>query len=170
MVAADRRADAVLELEDDALGALLADARHPGERLDVLGGDRAAYVVGAHHRDDRLGDLGADAGGGLHDLEDLLLVLVEEAEDRQAVLAHDHAGGQRRGPADAQGGERAGGAHQLEADAAHLEHGAVERDGGDLAADEGDHRVLTVVFLWCGAGLRGRGLEPGAAPSRATRG
>ena len=38
---ADRRADAVLELEDHPLGALLADAGHPGQRLDVLRGDRA---------------------------------------------------------------------------------------------------------------------------------
>ena len=61
MVAAGGRADAVLELEDDALRALLADARDAGQRLDVLGRDGAAYVVGAHHRDDRLGDLRADA-------------------------------------------------------------------------------------------------------------
>ena len=30
-----------------------------------------------------------------------------------------------------------------QADTAHLEHGAVEGEGGDLTADEGDHRVLT---------------------------
>src|SRR6478736_5913287 len=130
VVHAHRRADAVLELEDDALGTLLPDPRDPGQRLDVLGRDGTAHVVGAHHRDDRLRDLGADAGRGLDDLEDLLLVLVEEAEDRQAVLAHDHAGGQRRGPADAERGEGAGRAHQLEADAADLEDGTGQGDGG----------------------------------------
>ena len=61
----------------------------------------------------------------------------------KAQDAHDHAGGQRRGRADAERGEGAGRAHQLEADAADLEDGAGEGDGGDLAADEGDHRVLT---------------------------
>ena len=39
---ADRGADPVLELEDDPLGALLADAGHRGQRLDVVAGDRAA--------------------------------------------------------------------------------------------------------------------------------
>src|SRR6478736_4584728 len=173
VVHADRRADAVLELEDDALGALLTDPRDAGQGLDVLGRDGAAYVVGGHHRDDRLRDLGADPGRGLDDLEDGLLVVVEEPEDRQAVLAHDHAGGQRGGLADAERGEGARGAHQLQPDAADLEDGAGQGDGGDLAADEGDHRFLI------GSASGGRGPVPGpvprrpragCAPSRARRG
>ena len=76
------------------------------------------------------------------------------------------------GLADAQRGEGAGRAHQLEADAADLEDGAGQGDGGDLAADEGDHRVLIGV-CFCGAGLArpGRGgLDAGVGASRARRG
>ena len=101
-----------LELEDDPLRALLPDAGDPGQRLDVLGGHRGPQVVGGEHGEHRLGQLGADAGGGLEQLEAGLLVVVEEAEQGQRVLADDHAGRQRRLVPGAQGGQRVGGAHR----------------------------------------------------------
>ena len=92
--AAGGRADPVLELEDDPLGALLADAGHRGQRLDVLAGHRAAQLVGRVHREHRLRQLGTDPARGLQQLEDRLLVVVGEAEQGQRVLAHHHAGRQ----------------------------------------------------------------------------
>ena len=65
-----RRPDPVTELEDDPLGALLPDARDPGQRLDVVGGDGAAQVVGAEHRQHRLGELGPHPRRRLDQLED----------------------------------------------------------------------------------------------------
>ncbi len=56
---AGRHADPVLELEDDPLRALLADARHAGQRRDVPRRDRPAQLVGREHRQHRLGQLGA---------------------------------------------------------------------------------------------------------------
>ena len=106
----DGSAEPVLELEDDALGALLADAGHPGQRLGVVGGDRHAQVVGRQARRGSPAPAWGRPRGGLHELEDHLLVVVEEAEEGQGVLAHDHARGQRRGLADPQRGERARGA------------------------------------------------------------
>ena len=91
--------DPVLELEDDPLGALLADPRHRGQRLDVLAGDRTAQRIGRQHGQHRLGELGTDTAGRLHQLEDGLLVVVEEAEQRQRLLAHHHAGRQGGGGA-----------------------------------------------------------------------
>ena len=136
----DGRADPVLELEDDPLGALLADAGHRGQGAHVVTGDRAAYGVRREDGEHRLGQLRADAAGGLDQLEDLLLVVVGEAEQGQGVLADHHRGRQRRGLAGAQGRQRVRRAHQLQADAAHLEDGAGQGEGGDLAADERDHR------------------------------
>ena len=78
-------------------------------------------VSGLWHGQHRLGELGADAAGGLQQLEGLLLVVVGEAEQGQGVLADHQARRQRGLGADAQGGERVGGALQLQADAADLE-------------------------------------------------
>src|SRR6478609_3740017 len=144
-------AEPVLQLEDDPLRPLLADAGDPREGLGVVGGDGHAQLVGREAGQDGLRQLGADPGRGLHELEADLLVLIEEAEDGQRVLADDHARGQGGGLAGAQGGERAGGAHELEADATHVEHGAVERDGGNLAADERDHRDPPRDWPWAAA-------------------
>ena len=52
-------------------GALLADARHLAQRVEVFGGDRAADVVGSVHGEHGLREPRADAGGGLQRLEDL---------------------------------------------------------------------------------------------------
>ena len=48
-------ADPVAQLQHQPLGALLADARHPGQRGDVAVGDRPAHHVGRVHREHRLG-------------------------------------------------------------------------------------------------------------------
>ena len=124
-------ADPVLELEDDPLGALLADAGHLGQRLDVLGGDRAAQVVGREHGEHRLGELRADAGRGLDELED--------RSSRRRRRSRRGSASPRGRPcwsaawprAGAQRGQRAGRAHELEADAADLEDRAGQGDGGD---------------------------------------
>ena len=63
--AVDRRADPVLELDDDPLRALAADAGHGGERGVVLAGDRLAEPVGRQHGEHRLRHLRADTAGGL---------------------------------------------------------------------------------------------------------
>ena len=71
----------------------------PGTVVSVLTSSAATArrsVVGREHGEHRLGQLGPDPAGGLDELEDRLLVVVEEAEQRQRVLAHDHAGRQRR--------------------------------------------------------------------------
>ena len=56
-----RRADPVLELEDDPLRALLADAGHTGQRLDVVAGDRDTQPVRREYGEHRLSQLGPDA-------------------------------------------------------------------------------------------------------------
>ena len=86
----------VLELEHHALRALAADAGHQAQRGEVLGGQRAADGVGRVHGEHRLRQPRADAGGGLQQLEQRALVVVGEAVERQAVLAHDQRGGQQR--------------------------------------------------------------------------
>src|SRR6476661_6626819 len=159
----DRGAEPVLELEDDPLGALLPDAGHPGQGLHVVAGDGAAQVVGAEHRDHRLRQLGPDAGGRLHQLEAGLLVLVEEAEEGQGVLPDHHAGGQRGLLAGAQRGERAGGAHELEAHSPDLQHGAGQGHGGDLAADEGDH-LRMLLCCWAVAAASAASMRACAPP------
>ncbi len=95
-------ADAVLELDDDALGTLAADAGHRGQGREIALTDRLAEPVGVEHGQHRLGDLGADAAGGLDELEHVALVGAGEAEDRQRVLAHHHRGRQLHLLADAQ--------------------------------------------------------------------
>src|SRR3954464_15747701 len=137
-----RRPDPVLELEDDPLRPLLTDAGDRGQGADVVARNSTAYGVGREHREHRLGQLRADATGGLDELEDLLLVVVDEAEQGQGVLAHHHRGRQRCDLTDPELGQRVRRAHQLEPDTADLEDRAGEGEGGDLAADEGDHRTL----------------------------
>ena len=156
----DRGAEPVAQLEDDPLGALLADAGHLGQRLDVLLRDRGPQVVGGEDGEHRLGQLGADPAGGLEQLEAGLLVVVEEAEQGQRVLADHHAGRQRGLVAGAQRGQGAGGAHQLEADSPDLEDGTGEGDTGDGAADERDHRLSCLLD-----GTGERGVDAGLGPA-----
>ena len=92
--AAVDRAEPVLELEDDPLGALATDAGHLHERGEVLGGDGAAQLVGAVDREHRLGEPRADPAGGLQQLEHDPLVVVGEPVERQRVLADDERGRQ----------------------------------------------------------------------------
>ena len=140
VAAADRGAEPVAQLEDDPLGALLADAGHLGQRLDVLVGDRRPQRRrGASTASIAWASLGPTPLAVWTQLEAGLLVVVEEAEQGQRVLADHHAGRQRGLVAGAQRGQGAGRAHQLEADSPDLEDGAGEGDTGDGAADEGDH-------------------------------
>ena len=83
----------------------------PGTVVSVLTSSvahGAAQRLGPVHREHRLRELGSDAAGGLHELEHLLLVVVGEAEQRQRVLADDHAVGSVACGADAQPGEVSG--------------------------------------------------------------
>ena len=82
-------ADLVAQLEDDALGALAADAGHLGQGDEVAAGDRGAQRVrrvdGEHgQRQPR-----PDAGDGLHLLEDVALLVGGEPVEGQRVLADD---------------------------------------------------------------------------------
>ena len=63
------RADPVPQLQHQPLGALLADAGHLHERLDVARRDRAADLARRQDRQHRLGQPRADAVGGLQQLE-----------------------------------------------------------------------------------------------------
>ena len=63
------RADLVPQLQHQPLGALLADAGHPGQRGDVRGRDRAADLGRRQHDEHGLGQPRADAAGGLQQLE-----------------------------------------------------------------------------------------------------
>ena len=115
----DGSAEPVLELEDDPLRALLADAGDPGEGLDVVGGDGHAQRRRARGTASiAWASLGPTPDAVCTSSKHGLLVLVEEAEEGQRVLADDHARRQGGGLAGAQRGERARRAHQLEADAA----------------------------------------------------
>ena len=102
----------------------------PGTVVSVLTSSLATArrsSSGRVHRQHRLGQLGPDTAGGLQQLEHLLLVLVEEAEQRQRLLA-DHHARRQAWPACpiAQRGQGVRRAVQLEADPAHLEDGGAE--------------------------------------------
>ena len=89
-----RRADPVLELEDDPLGALRPMPGTLHQRDEVLGDDGPAQLVGPVHGQHRLRQLGPDPAGRLQQLEHAALVVVGETEQGQRVLAHDHRGRQ----------------------------------------------------------------------------
>src|SRR5690606_39152541 len=72
--AAERGAEPVPQLEQDAPRALVADAGHLDERLVVLVRDGGAQPVGGVHGEHRQREPGADAADGLQGLEDVPLV------------------------------------------------------------------------------------------------
>ena len=134
------RADAVLQLDHDPLGALAADAGHGREHRVVGLGDGATQPVGGEDGEHREGDLGPDAAGGLHQQEHVALVGVGEPVEGQGVLADDQRGGELGLLPQPQPGDGAGRAVHEVAEAGHVDDGGVEREGGHLAADVGDHR------------------------------
>ena len=68
----------VLELEDQALGGLLADAGDAGEAGNVAGAQRLDEVGGLDAGEDAEGDLGPDAGDVDEPLEERLLLAVRK--------------------------------------------------------------------------------------------
>lgn len=138
-VRADRCAEPVLELQQQLLGALLPDAGDGREGLLVSGGHGQAERVGAVRGEHGLGEPGADAAGGLEQLEDLALVVVGEAVQGEGVLPDDEGGGEPGLLADAQGGQGLRGALEGHADTADLDDGRGRGEGGHRAGDEGDH-------------------------------
>ena len=66
----------------------------PDQRDEVFSGHRAAKLVRREHRERGLRQARADPGGRLEQLEDLTLVVVGEAVERQGVLADDQRGGE----------------------------------------------------------------------------
>ena len=82
-------ADLVGEVEDDALGALLADAGDAREGRGVAGGDGVAEGLGAEHFDGVAGDARADALGALEQFEQVAFLGGVEAVQGDRVLADD---------------------------------------------------------------------------------
>ena len=78
----------VLQLEDEALGGLLADPGDAGEAGDVARAQGGDEVRGLDAGEDGEGELGPDAGDGDEPLEEGLLRRGEEAEEGERVLAH----------------------------------------------------------------------------------
>src|SRR3569833_102652 len=151
VAAVGRHAQAVLQLQHDALSALAADAGDLGQRVHVFGGDGAAQGVRRVHGEHREREARPDAARGLQPLEDGLLVLVGEAVESEGVLAHDERGGHGGLVADAQAGQRGGRAQHREPAAAHLARGAVGPRGGDPAVDECDHYRVLPCLRSCAA-------------------
>jgi hypothetical protein len=85
-------------------------------------------------------DARTDAAGGLQQFEQVAGVVVDEAVQRERVLAHDQAGRQPGLLAHPQAGDGARRAVDGEPDPADLDHDTVGPDRGDPAPDAGDHR------------------------------
>src|SRR5262249_10810124 len=90
----------VLELGDDALGDLGADAGGTRDHRLVAHGDRGGELGGPQRAEHRQRDLGADALHGLQETEPFALKVGEEAEQPDLILAHmglDREGGRLSG-------------------------------------------------------------------------
>jgi hypothetical protein len=135
------RAEALLQLQHDALGGLLADARDCLEARRVLECDRTAQLVGRGAGHDCERDLRADALDGEQQREELPLGRLGEAEELQGILAHvqiglEHDLAPRLGlPPGAVGGV------DEVADTADVENDAVRRARDDLPAKPRDHEL-----------------------------
>ena len=82
----------LLQLEHDALGGLLADARNRDEPGRVLEDDRAPQLGGRRAGDDQERDLRPDSGDRQQLLEELPLGRLGEAVELERVLAHVQIG------------------------------------------------------------------------------
>ena len=86
---------AVLQLQPDALGGLLADAGNARQARDVLRADRADQIAGIDSRQHRQRELRADAADRDQPLEEVLLERGGKAVERDDVLAHVRVDAQR---------------------------------------------------------------------------
>ncbi len=141
--AVGNRPDLVPELQDQPLGALLADAGRPGQRRGVAGGQRPPQVVRARAR-----PAAPARSSGPTPVTDWTSSnrsrassvakpnRVSESSRTTSVVASVACSPRRQG---GQGGRRR--AHG-EPDAADLDHRVVQGDGQHGAAHRGDHRTL----------------------------
>jgi hypothetical protein len=135
----------VLELEDDALGGLFADAGDAGEHAEVVGADGADEALGGDAGEDGDGELGADAGDGDKLFEEALLLRGGEAEEGDLVFADvgvDVEGG--LGAFGWEFGEGGDGDVDVVAYAGAVDDGLVGRFGEELAAEVSDHLVIVL--------------------------
>src|SRR6185295_14969763 len=86
------RAELLLELEDDALGGLLADPRDRLEACVVAHRDRLAQLRRRRSRDDGERNLRADARDGEEMDEELALLGIREPVQLERVLANVEVG------------------------------------------------------------------------------
>ena len=101
-------ADPVPQLQHQPLGALPADARHPGQRRHVAVATARRTASGGCTASTAWASRGPDPARRLQQLEQRPLVVVGEAVQGQRVLPDDQAGGQPGRLADPQPGQRAG--------------------------------------------------------------
>ena len=152
-----RRPDPLAQLEREPLGELAADARDARQLRDVGVDDRPSHDRGAVHREDREGDPRADARDPAQQVEEIALVDVGEAVQRERVLAHDELGLQRHELGRLAGAPGRGrrGVH-AQADASDLDHEPVDVLDGEPAAQACDHRAVRSAGWFAGPGMAER--------------
>ena len=137
------RPDALAQLEREPLGELAADARDARQLRDVAVDDRAPHDRGAVHREDRERDPRADARHPAQEVEEIALVDVGEAVQRERVLADDELGLQRYELGRLAGAPgRRGRGVDAQADASDLDHEPVDVLDGKPPAQARDHRAV----------------------------
>ncbi len=129
---AGQRAELVAQLEDEPLGALLADAGDLRQRRNVASAERATHGHRAVHGEQGQREAGTDAGHGLDRLEDVLLVLGREAVESERVLADDEARLELGGLADPHG--RGGRRRRVDE---HAHASDAEDDGVEAGLEDG---------------------------------
>ena len=131
---------AVLQLEDDALGCLLADAGDSREPRDVAAVNRLDQFARLDTREHRQRELRADAADRDQAFEQLLLETRGKPEQQQRILAHVRVNAQRDVRACvAQSIERGERHRDVVADTVHLHDDPVRLFFEDAAAKVCDH-------------------------------
>src|SRR5579864_5876089 len=140
----------VAELEDHALGGLAADAGDAGEAAEVAGRQRRQQIVRGHAGEHYPRQAGADAGDRDQLLEELLLALAPEAEQRDAVLTQvgvdeEPDGAARAGALDlVEGGQRD---LDLVADALDVDQHPLGAGAQDRALEVADQALSRLRLL-----------------------
>ena len=145
----ERIAELALELEQQALGGLLADAGHLDEAAGLLQADGLRELVDAQPRQDRQSGAWADTGN-LHELaKRRTLIVGQEAEQHLRVFADDEMS--QQGDPLAERRQVVEAAHRnvdLIADAVHVDEQLRRRFFREGACQSSDHG---------GAGAKGEG-------------
>ena len=92
-----QRLELVAQLDHQPLGGLLADAGHAGEQPHLLLADGAPQRLRASARRARRARAGGPRRSRDHQVEELELLRLGEAEEQERVLAHDLARAQEHG-------------------------------------------------------------------------